>query len=174
MTDMTLRERIQSQSYPNLLTIINAFMRTGGQTTTVFNADQATLYVGLVLEEVAEMMLTIAGGCVSRDAQDSLEEFAGEVTFMSDKFKRGLHMGDLMRCDRFRLVDDLIDTAWVALGGVFSVAHDTAGAVGEVGRANLDKYPGGVVTRDANGKVMKPAGWRPPDLSRFVAQPEKD
>jgi predicted HAD superfamily Cof-like phosphohydrolase len=157
---------------PNLLTIIGAFMRIGGQTTDALNPQQATLYVGLVLEEVAEMIETIAGGSVTQQDCAHLLGHADQIKLLSGEFKKGLHMGDLLRCDREELLDAFIDTAWVAVGAAYSVSHNTAGAVAEVGRANLSKYPNGQVLRDENGKIMKPPHWRGPDLSPFVGVPE--
>jgi predicted HAD superfamily Cof-like phosphohydrolase len=48
--------------------------------------------------------------------------------------------------------------------------YDVAGAWNEVARSNLDKIDSvtGKVKKREDGKVMKPEGWKPPQLENFV------
>ena len=48
-----------------LVDAVDGFMRLAGQTTGRFNARQACLYTGLVLEEVGEMIDVIMEGCLT-------------------------------------------------------------------------------------------------------------
>lgn len=157
---------------PNLLTIVRTFMETAGQTTDKFNAQQTTLYVGLVLEEVAELLQAVGAGCVDMNERLAMLNNSITISRLADQFKSGRHTGDVMRSNHEEVLDALIDTAWVAIGGALSISTNAAGAVAEVGRANHDKFPGGVVIRDANGKVKKPANWRGPNLQPFVIDKE--
>lgn len=57
------------------------------------------------------------------------------------------------------------------------IAHGNDLAMGVDGRvfdavhaANLAKAPNGVVTRRPDGKVVKPEGWRPPDVVRVLEE----
>lgn len=161
-------------SLVNPLAEVRKFMRNGGCTTDSFNPAQATLYVGLVLEEVAEMILVIADNAVHNATKTSLQTLSHNVESAGSVFKRGEFQGCVMRAhknDGAELLDAMIDIAWVATGAALSTSTNTAGAFAEVARANNDKFgTSGVCVKDANGKIVKPANWRGPDLSPFVAK----
>lgn len=39
----------------------------------------------------------------------------------------------------------------------------------EVQKTNMDKFPGGkVLRRESDGKIMKPEGWKPPDIKGIL------
>lgn len=157
----------------NPLAEVRKFMRNGGCTTDSFNPAQATLYVGLVLEEVAEMILAISEGCIEKTARDHLFKLYATLDEHSGSFKSGNFQGDMMRAHKIcgpELLDAMIDIAWVSTGAALSTSTNTAGAFAEVARANNDKFPGGVCTKDDNGKIVKPDNWRCPVLSQFVAE----
>ena len=152
------------------MTAVRKFMEMGGQTTNEFNAQQATLYVGLMCEELAEVLECVAQGSLDNAGGRDLYEAARRLKNLSSEFKQGFHMGAVMRCTHTDLLDGALDTAWVAFGTALSLSLNAGAAWCEVARANFDKYPGGHVLRDANGKIQKPVGWRGPDLLPFVAQ----
>lgn len=157
----------------NLPQLVRQFMQTGGASTKGMNGEQACLYTGLQLEEMAEKLEAVATGCVNIRVTEHLELHAQLLRELSAEFKSGRHRGDILRANREALLDADIDLAWVALGGAFSIADDLSGAIAEVGRANLDKFPGGEVIRDENGKIKKPAGWRGPDLTPYFTESER-
>ena len=163
-------------SLVNPLAEVRKFMRNGGCTTDSFNPAQATLYVGLVLEEVAEMLEVIANNAIASDPKSHLQRVAFIIESLSGEFKTGDYYGDVMRAhknDGAELLDAMIDIAWVATGAALSTSTNTAGAFAEVARANNDKFgTSGVCTKDANGKIVKPANWRGPDHSPFIAHCE--
>lgn len=160
----------------NPLAEVRKFMRNGGCTTDSFNPEQATLYVGLVLEEVAEMLDVIAGNCLNVNHRLSISAQATMIGALGSSFKRGEFQGDVMRAhktDGEELIDAMIDITWVATGAALSTSTNTAGAFAEVARANNDKFgTSGICVKDANGKIVKPANWRGPDLSPFIAHCE--
>lgn len=156
----------------NLQQAVREFMTAGGMKTDEFDAGRACLYTGLQLEEAAEKLEAVSTGCVDAMVRDRLLFSARLLRQQSLEFKQGKHRGDILRADREALLDADIDLAWVSLGAAYSTSCNTAGAIAEVARANLDKFPGGVVTKDANGKISKPTGWRGPDLSGFVLPAE--
>lgn len=153
----------------NLPQAVRDFMRAGEQTVDGFNATQATLYTGLQLEEMAEKLQAISTGCLTAAERTYLTDFASALMELSGEFKSGRHRGDIMRADREKLLDADIDLAWVSVGAAYSTSSNTSGAMGEVVRSNLDKVPGGVCRKDATGKIIKPFGWKGPNLSPFVA-----
>lgn len=72
--------------------------------------------------------------------------------------------------DEIERLDACMDLIWVILGYCISKGYDVKGAWNEVALTNLrkiDKATGKVIKNEA-GKVMKPEGWKPPDLSKFV------
>jgi predicted HAD superfamily Cof-like phosphohydrolase len=72
--------------------------------------------------------------------------------------------------DRVEQLDALLDFIVVTIGAIHSGGFDGEGGWKEVMRTNLakiDKETGKVRKRE-DGKVLKPVGWTPPDLTPFV------
>jgi predicted HAD superfamily Cof-like phosphohydrolase len=59
---------------------------------------------------------------------------------------------------------------WVILGYCYMKGFDVDGAWKEVARSNLAKIDPttGKVIKRADGKVLKPEGWTPPELEQFI------
>lgn len=140
---------------------VKKFTELAGCTTHQFNVRQTALYIGLQLEEIAEKLEAIFGG---------IESTGSKLRIDSESFKAGEFDRFLINANREALLDADVDLAWVTIVCMLSQGANVLGAMGEVSRANLDKFPGGVVTKDGNGKVKKPDGWRGPDLSPYIQQ----
>jgi hypothetical protein len=72
--------------------------------------------------------------------------------------------------DRVEQLDALLDFIVVTIGAIHSAGFDAEGGWKEVMGTNLakiDKETGKVRKRE-DGKVLKPVGWTPPDLTPFV------
>ena len=67
-------------------------------------------------------------------------------------------------------LDALIDILVVTIGAIHSLGVDGEGAWAEVMRSNLDKIDPitGFVKKREDGKVLKPEGWKPPELDQFI------
>ena len=67
-------------------------------------------------------------------------------------------------------LDALIDIMVVTIGAIHSLGADGEGAWAEVMRSNLDKIDPatGRVKKREDGKVLKPEGWKPPELEQFL------
>jgi len=67
-------------------------------------------------------------------------------------------------------LDACMDLIWVVLGYCHMKKFDIRGAWDEVARSNLNKIDSktGKVIRREDGKILKPEGWKPPDLTKFV------
>jgi len=67
-------------------------------------------------------------------------------------------------------LDALIDILVVTIGAIHSMGADPEGAWNEVMRSNLDKIDpeSGTVLKRGDGKVLKPAGWTPPNLDPYL------
>lgn len=67
-------------------------------------------------------------------------------------------------------LDACMDMIWVILGYCYMKGFDIKSAWEEVANSNLnkiDKKTGKVLRRD-DGKILKPEGWKPPNLSKYV------
>ena len=72
--------------------------------------------------------------------------------------------------DSVEQLDALIDILVVTIGAIHSAGFDAQGAWKEVMQTNfakIDKDTGKVRKRE-DGKVLKPTGWKPPELEQFV------
>jgi len=74
--------------------------------------------------------------------------------------------------DRVEQLDALIDIMVVTVGAVQSLGVDGEGAWKEVMSTNFAKIDSltGRVRKREDGKVMKPTGWQPPELSKYINQ----
>jgi predicted HAD superfamily Cof-like phosphohydrolase len=72
--------------------------------------------------------------------------------------------------DKVEQLDALIDILVVTIGAIHSAGWDAEGAWKEVMRTNFDKIDKdtGKVRKREDGKVLKPLGWKPPELAQFV------
>ena len=72
--------------------------------------------------------------------------------------------------DQVEQLDALIDILVVTIGAIHSMGADAEGAWKEVMMTNfakIDKDTGKVRKRE-DGKVLKPIGWKSPDLAQFI------
>lgn len=67
-------------------------------------------------------------------------------------------------------VDALIDILVVTIGALHSIGVDVEGAWREVHGSNMAKVDAGtgVVLRREDGKILKPEGWQPPNLKKYL------
>ena len=72
--------------------------------------------------------------------------------------------------DKVETLDALIDILVVTIGAIHSMGADGEGAWNEVMRTNFAKIDPdtGRVRKREDGKVLKPEGWLPPELGKFV------
>ena len=72
--------------------------------------------------------------------------------------------------DQVETLDALVDILVVTIGALHSMGADAEGAWKEVMNTNfakIDKETGKVRKRE-DGKVLKPVGWTPPNLTPFL------
>jgi predicted HAD superfamily Cof-like phosphohydrolase len=67
-------------------------------------------------------------------------------------------------------IDACFDMIWVIVGYMQSRGWDCEGIWDEGAKSNLSKIDPvtGAVRKRADGKIMKPDGWKKPDFSKFV------
>ena len=83
-------------------------------------------------------------------------------------------MGELVEAvaadDKVEQLDALIDILVVTMGAIRAAGWDAEGAWNEVMRTNFAKIDPdtGKVRKREDGKVLKPDGWKPPQLAKFI------
>jgi predicted HAD superfamily Cof-like phosphohydrolase len=119
-------------------------MNACGQTVGERNQDQFDLYLKLIKEEFLELL-------VAQGIDPSTGDQFGPI-------------------DKVETLDALIDIMVVTVGAVQSLGADGEGAWKEVMSTNFAKIDSltGRVRKREDGKVLKPAGWRPPELSKYI------
>ena len=72
--------------------------------------------------------------------------------------------------DRLEQLDALIDILVVTIGAIHSAGWDAEGAWKEVMSTNFEKIDKetGKVRKREDGKVLKPLGWKAPELAPFI------
>ena len=74
--------------------------------------------------------------------------------------------------DRVEQLDALIDILVVTMGAIRAGGFDGEGAWREVMGTNFAKIDPvtGKVNKREDGKVLKPEGWKPPELAQFIGK----
>jgi predicted HAD superfamily Cof-like phosphohydrolase len=121
------------------------FMNACEQTVGEANEDQFKLYLKLIKEEYNELL----------EAQ-GLNQNLDRIVYLP--------------VDKVETLDALIDIMVVTVGALQSLGVDAEGAWKEVMSTNFAKIDSdtGKVRKREDGKVLKPVGWTPPDLTPFI------
>jgi predicted HAD superfamily Cof-like phosphohydrolase len=137
------------------------WFQTAGQITDppAPNPRQLAFYTGMQCEELSEKLTALQiDASELRELADSLKKGALDARFIG-----------LCAATQQELLDADLDITWVTIGSMAAQGADAEGAWNEVARANWDKFPGGIATRHPEtGKVIKPEGWRAPNLAPFL------
>jgi len=74
--------------------------------------------------------------------------------------------------DEVEILDALIDIMVVTVGTAHAMGYDAEGAWNEVMKTNFAKIDPetGFVKRRDDGKIMKPEGWKAPELAPFLTR----
>ena len=71
--------------------------------------------------------------------------------------------------DPVEIADALADSIWVLICMGFCYGIPMEKVWNEVARTNMAKFPNGVVIRrPEDGKILKPPGWKPPEIARIL------
>lgn len=117
---------------------------------------------------MSNMYIDVATFLAACDQKPSEELAKLYNTLMNEEYTEFLDAVDAK--DEVESLDACMDLIWVTLGYCISKGYDVNGAWNEVARSNLDKIDRetGKVQKREDGKVLKPAGWRAPDLTKFL------
>lgn len=142
---------------------VKQFMIAGGNTVNILNVRQAGLYIGFILEEVAEMMSRIEAVSMSDALQSIGNNF--KQGHYDERIAKAIDEGNLAG-----FLDDCMDIAWVSYGVGFSLGTDVHGASVELSQSNMSKVDEttGKILKDENGKILKGANYKPANFQKFV------
>lgn len=171
----------------NVISTVEDFMYIGRQETTKLCVKQLGLYFGLQCAELAEKLEALGVLGLSQ-----------QLDLVGDKLKEGAFsskLANLTQARKIAFLDGDIDLLWASIGAAISLGADVAGAFREVASSNLSKAVycaacqgdceidgedcascrgvGKVMFRDENGKIMKPKGYKKPELAGFLTRGKK-
>ena len=108
---------------------------------------------------------TFATACDQPPSQDNYKMYLGLIDEEHDELKDAVKAND-----RVEQLDALVDILVVTMGAIRAAGWDGEGAWKEVMRTNFAKVDPetGKVRKREDGKVLKPEGWKSPDLAQFV------
>ena len=87
-----------------------------------------------------------------------------------EELKAGVAARDLVE-----VADALADLVYVVLGMTVTHGIPFDEVFAEVQKTNMAKFPGGkVVRRPSDSKIMKPPGWKPPDIKSIIDEANAD
>ena len=120
------------------------FMRACDQSVDGSNQDQFKMYLRLIKEEFDELQ-------VAQGIDPSTGDQVGPV-------------------DMVETLDALLDIVVVTIGAMHSAGMDAEGGWKEVMMTNFAKVDSetGKVRKREDGKVLKPLGWKAPELAPFI------
>ena len=106
--------------------------------------------------------------CGQTVGQFNVDQFNLYLSLLSEECKE---LGEaLAKQDRVETLDALLDVIVTAVGAIHSMGargEQAWSAVVASNMAKIDPDTGKVKTRE-DGKIMKPEGWQPPNLSDFI------
>ena len=103
--------------------------------------------------------------CDQQPSEENAHLYRGLIAEEYEEFCHAL----IMR-DNVEQLDACMDMIWVILGYCHMKNFKVSQAWDEVAKSNfakVDKETGKVIRR-ADGKILKPEGWKPPDLKEYV------
>lgn len=128
-------------------------MKAYGQTVGFINPDQGMAYYRMMIEEMAEFQLAFTKTLLDVDyTEEQCNEIIAEI------------------------FDGCIDLIVVTIGFMHSMGLPAEAGWREVMQSNLSKIDPetGFVKRREDGKVLKPAGYKPPDLLSLIKSTLKE
>ena len=104
------------------------------------------------------------------DQKPSPENYAMYLDLIEEEY--GELQEALEADDKLEQLDALVDILVVTMGAIRAAGWDGAGAWEEVMRTNFAKIDPetGKVRKREDGKVLKPEGWQPPQLEKFLGE----
>jgi predicted HAD superfamily Cof-like phosphohydrolase len=120
------------------------FMRACDQSVDGSDQDQFKMYLGLIKEEFLELLVA-----------QGIDPSTGD---------------QVKPVDMVETLDALLDIVVVTIGAMHSAGMNAEGGWKEVMSTNFAKvdHETGKVRKREDGKVLKPLGWKAPELAQFL------
>lgn len=111
--------------------------------------------------------MTACDQTVGRGNIDQFNMYLGLIEEEAEELNASIKNNDPVEA-----LDALVDMLVVTIGAIHSMGADGEGAWNEVMRTNFAKIDPvtGKVRKREDGKVLKPEGWRPPNLKSYLAK----
>ena len=108
---------------------------------------------------------TFAPACDQAPCIENYVMYLDLITEEYDELREALEAND-----RVEQLDALVDILVVTMGAIRAGGFDSEGAWNEVMRTNFAKIDPdtGKVRKREDGKVLKPEGWKAPELAQFL------
>lgn len=104
---------------------------------------------------------------VPRIPPESIEELCMELVKEEHRELTKAYVDE----DLAGIADGIADSIWVLIAMAHCYGIPIEKVWEEVAKTNMAKFPKGVVVRDPKtGKVLKPPGWKPPNIGRIIAE----
>jgi predicted HAD superfamily Cof-like phosphohydrolase len=112
-----------------------------------------------------EKFMKACGQAVEEFNRDQFKLYLGLIEEEYKELKEAVN-----NTDQVETLDALIDILVVTIGAIHSAGMDAEGAWKEVMSTNFAKIDKdtGLVRKREDGKVLKPVGWKAPDLKQFL------
>ena len=94
---------------------------------------------------------------------EQLDSLSMGMRLVREEYDELEHAWDALNQEE--MVDAIADLTWVLSGLSARMGIDLDSVWAEVKRSNFDKTP---VVRREDGKILKPEGWRPPDIRTAI------
>jgi len=117
------------------------------------------------MTDVFKDINTFATAC---DQPPSIENYVMYLDLITEEYEELKEA--VIANDRVEQLDALVDILVVTIGAIRAAGWDAEGAWKEVMDTNfakIDPDTGKVIKRE-DGKVLKPEGWKAPELAQFV------
>lgn len=138
------------------------FRSTGQMAVTEPNKRWLAFYAGMQLEELSEKFELI----------QCLHFFSVHMKNLAKELRKGDYddaVWEAFLANPKAFLDSDGDLIWVTIGAATASGADLGNAYVSIDEANWDKeFPDGTFHLDETGKVLKPEGWQPPDLTPFI------
>ena len=110
---------------------------------------------------------TFHTACDQAPSVDNYAMYLDLITEEYDELREALEAND-----RVEQLDALVDILVVTMGAIRAGGFDGEGAWKEVMMTNFAKIDPttGKVRKREDGKVLKPEGWKAPDLTKFIGE----
>jgi predicted HAD superfamily Cof-like phosphohydrolase len=130
------------------------------------NEQHLSVQIGCHLEETVEFLNTVYIESTTGISSNALQEVAAILSAIGNNLKRGHATAKIF--DKEAALDALCDCEVTGNGVAFLAGFDKAGADEAVLASNEAKLVDGKPVIKEGGKIGKPDGWAPPDLTPFL------